>query len=295
MTVSVTIDLTEHTPDSVLPVDPEFADDYADAVRRGEIHASQRDVVFVGMARQIGDILPLTIERIERLGEQFRSWSAVVVENDSTDDTKDVLHAWQSRRTGRVVADCRDLGREHLHLFERARVERYAEYRNRYRDIAASRFRDADTVIALDLDAWGGWSDAGVLHSVAMLAEMPLAGAMASTSLYRAKTDGGVLCWGHYDLWALRLYGIRPRFEPWQPLWLPPPGAAPIRVVSAFGGLTMYKADAFFNATYASHDGDIEHVGFHRSMAEVGWHVYLNPASRTLMHWLHGIPIPGKE
>lgn len=295
MTVSVTIDLTEHTPDSVLPVDPEFAADYAETVARGAELAAGQEVVFVGMARQIGDILPLTIERLERLGSRFRGWRAVVVENDSTDDTKNVLRAWELRRPGQVVADCRDLGREHLHLFERLRVERYAEYRNRYRELAAARFREVDTVVALDLDPWGGWSDDGVMHSVAMLADLPLAGGMASTSLYRAKTDGGGLCWGHYDLWALRLYGTRPRFEPWQPLWLPPPGAAPIPVVSAFGGLTTYKADAFFASRYESVNGDIEHVGFHRDMADKGWRMFLNPASRTLMHWLHGIPIPGSD
>lgn len=292
---AVTVDLTEYTAESVLPVDPEFAEQYVSDVQRGAMQAERKRVVFVGMARQIGDILPLTIERLERLGSRFAEWQAVVVENDSTDETKDVLRAWALRRPEQVLVDCRDLGREHLHLFEPERVARYAEYRNRYKDLAREFAPDADFVIALDLDPWGGWSDDGVMHSVAMLGDRATAAGMASTSLYRAKTDGGALCWGHYDLWALRLYGTRPRFEPWQPLWLPPPGAAPIRLVSAFGGLMTYKAKAFHQGGYVSIDGDIEHVGFHRSLRALGWDIYLNPASRTLMHWLHGIPIPGRD
>jgi len=287
---AVTIRLDEFGPDSVLPVDEEFAEEFAVAVRDGREIASESSVVFVGMARQIADVLPVTIHRLEEIGACFRDWGAVVVENDSTDGTKDVLASWRDARSGRVVVDCRDLGRDHLHGFERLRVERYAEYRNRYREIAATSFPRADYVIAVDLDPWGGFSLDGVMHSLAMFGEHPHAGCMASTSLYRARTDSGKLTWAHYDLWALRMYGPRIRFEPWQPLWLPPPGAPPIRVVSAFGALATYRARPFYDAEYRSTDGDIEHVGLHLSMAASGWQCYLNPASRVVMHWLQGLP-----
>lgn len=286
---AVTIRLNEFPPDSVLPVDEEFADDYALDVQDGCEIAAESSVVFVGMARQIADVLPVTIHRLEEIGSRFRQWNAVVVENDSTDGTKGVLESWRDARAGGVIVDCRDLGREHLHGFERLRVERYAEYRNRYREIAANAFPRADYVIAVDLDPWGGFSLDGVMHSLAMFGELPEAACMASTSLYRARTDAGKLTWAHYDLWALRMYGPRPRFDPWQPLWLPPPGAKPIRVVSAFGALATYIARPFYEAQYRSIDGDIEHVGLHLSLADSGWQCYLNPASRVVMHWLQGL------
>lgn len=286
---AVTVQLDDYTPDVVLPVDKEFAIPYSRAVEAGAEIAARSRVVFCGMARQIGEMLPVTIARLEEIGSRFSAWSAVVVENDSTDSTKDVLRDWQRRSDGRVLADCRDLGREHLHGFENARVERYAEYRNRYLDLARLTYGDADFVVAVDLDAWGGYSSDGVMHSVYELSRNDQAGCMASTSLYRARTDSGELTWAHYDIWALRMYGAGVRFERWQPLWLPPPGAAPIPVVSAFGALATYRAEAFFNARYRSLHGDIEHVGFHLDMAGQGWGVYLNPASRVVMHWLHGL------
>jgi hypothetical protein len=286
---AVTVQLDDYTPDGVLPVDKEFTAEYSKAVEIGAEIASRSSVVFVGMARQIGEILPVTIARLERIGSRFSSWSAVVVENDSTDDTKEVLRDWQQRSNGRVLADCRDLGREHLHGFESTRVERYAEYRNRYLELAKAEFGEADYVVAVDMDPWGGYSSDGVMHSVYELSGNVQAGCMASTSIYRASTDSGKLTWAHYDLWALRIYGAAVRFEPWQPLWLPPPGASPIPVVSAFGALATYKAEAFFNARYRSIDGDIEHVGFHLDMASQGWGIFLNPASRVVMHWLNGL------
>lgn len=289
---TVSISLDDYSPEDVLPVDEEFAEDFAQAVKLGLDTAKHKRVVFVGMARSIAGILPTTIRRLEQIGGFFNAWKAVIVENDSNDDTKEVLAEWAAQRPGQVLADCRDLGYEHLHGFEALRVQRYAELRNRYRTLADEFAPEADYVIAVDLDAWGGYSTLGVLHSVAMFHELPNAACMASTSLYRAKTEAGKLVWGHYDLWALRHYGPRIRFEPWQPLWLPPPGARPIRVYSAFGALAMYRAEAFYETPYESVDGDIEHVGLHRNMQRDGWEIYLNPASRVVMHWLEGIELP---
>lgn len=285
MTALTTFDPNRNPPEVVLPVDDEFRDIHSTVCSEGRAIAVESHVVFVGMARDIDGILPLTIERIENIGGLFKRWSAVVVENDSRDDTKKVLKAWEAARGGQVVADCRDLGHERLSGFERDRVERYAELRTRYRDIARDRFPAADFVIAVDLDPWGGYCPMGVLNSVGWLARLPSAACMASTSLFEANTDAGVRVWAHYDQWAFREFGFRPRWSRHFPLWLPPPGSPPIRVFSAFGALAVYRPGPFFDHAPRSIGGDIEHVGLHRSMIEAGWEIYLNPSSRVVMHW----------
>ena len=286
MSETVTINLDEHTPGSVLPVEEGFADDYENDVVSGSNLAKQLDVVIVGMARNIGPILPHTIRRLEVIGERFNSWRAVVVENDSEDDTKDVLRGWAEARPGQVIADCRDLGREHLHGFERARVERYAEYRNRYREIAANTWPTAELTLAVDMDPWGGFSTDGIMSSVAWINRLPRAAAMASTSLFLAKTADGGTTWAHYDQWAFRQWSTAVRFDPYFLQWLPPVGVPPIRVVSAFGACCLYRNSDFYECPYESTDGDIEHVGLHKHIAERGGEIYLNPASRVVMHWL---------
>jgi len=284
---AVTVNVEEYTPDAVLPVEPEWQADYDKVVSRGRYLARMWDVVIVGQARNIGGILPHTIRRLEEIGSCFRSWSAVVVENDSIDNTKDVLQAWSASRPGQVVADCRDLGREHLHGFERARVERYAEYRNRSVDIAKERWPDAHLVLAVDLDPWGGYSLEGVMSSVYWIDEITGACGMASTSLYQAATSTGETMWAHYDQWAFRQWSWTPRWDRYFLQWLPPPGVDPIPVKSAFGACVLYNAPFLFDygCRWRSVDGDIEHVGLHRQMADVGGDMYLNPASRVVMHW----------
>lgn len=279
-----------HSPDDVLPPDEEFLEQFFGVSAEGKAVAAGASVCFVGMARDIAGVLPVSLTRLEEIGSLFSRWSAVVVENDSTDGTKDVLLGWEDRNLGNVIVDCRDLGLERLAGFEAARVERYAEYRTRYRDIALDHFGDVDYVIAVDLDPWGGWSQWGVLNGIGWMERLPKAAGMASVSLYEQEAvltngeRGIMLC--HYDQWAWRGAGWRHRWERHFPLWLPAPGSPPIRCNSAFGALCIYRAAPFFTHAPESVDGDIEHVGLHRKMADAGWEFYLNPAQRTLMHWI---------
>jgi hypothetical protein len=277
-----------HPPDKVLPVDPEFASLFTEVACEGAVVAAKSKVVLCGMARNIGHILPLSLQRIKRLSEFFAEWSFVCVENDSTDDTKKILQDFCEANPGRAVCDLRDLGRPHLRGFEPARVQAYAEYRNRYRELAQQQCPDADFVIPIDLDAWGGWSDHGVLNGIGWLNRIERAACMSSVSLFK---DSQLLlsdrvAWAHYDQWAFRWHGWRARLDPWFVFWLPPPGAHPLQVNSAFGGLAIYKADPFWAHEYASDDGDIEHVGLHRRMIDSGWGVFLNPGQRCVMQWV---------
>jgi hypothetical protein len=154
--------------------------------------------------------------------------------------------------------------------------------------------RDVDYVIVVDFDAWGGWSLAGVMNGISWHEQQKRAACMASTSLMQhAQIEvAGQRVWAHYDQWAFRLYGWSQRFEPWFALWIPPPGHPPIRVLSAFGGLAIYKREPWLDHTYSSDDGDIEHVGLHRRMIGSGWEIYLNPAQRCVMQW---VPDGGKH
>ena len=276
------------TPDKVLPVDHEFAAQYADVTCEGATIAARSKVVFVGMARQIGGILPMTLGRILDLSKHFKSTCVVIVENDSTDSTKEILSAFAAENPKTVVVDSQDLGRPHLRGFEPNRVQAYAEYRNRGRELAKEHFGDADYVIVVDLDAWGGWSAHGLINGIGWLDRIKDAACMASTSLFQHPGNfvDGKQAWCHYDQWAFRWHGWKARMEAWFTFWLPPPGAHPIRVLSAFGAAAIYKAEPFFACKYESVDGDIEHSGLHRNMIEKGWSVWLNPAQRTLMHWM---------
>ena len=279
-------EILAHSPDLMAPVENEWLQEFEHATLLGRQTAAQSSVVFVGMARSIESVLPFSIERIQEMGKLFRSWHAVVVENDSTDATKDILHAWQAADPARVRVSCTDYGRPHLHGWEAERVERYAQYRNEGRTMAQEIAPDANYVIVLDLDAWGGYSQDGVLNSIYWLETILTAGAMASVSLFQIQDQLGTLHTCHYDQFAFRWESWTHRIREWFTRWIPPIGSPPMLVKSAFGGLCVYKAAPFFASHYFSHQGDIEHAGLHKSLKANGYEVFLNSASRVTMHWI---------
>ena len=280
-------EILAHAPDLMAPVEEEWLQEFNEATLLGRQAAANSSVVFVGMARSIESVLPFSIERIKEMGKLFRSWHAVVVENDSNDGTKDILHAWQASDPARVRVSCTDYGdRPHLHGWEPERVERYAQYRNECRTMAQEIAPDADYVIVLDLDAWGGYSQDGVLNSIYWLERILTAGAMASVSLFEIKDQLGTLHLCHYDQYAFRWESWTHRIREWFTRWIPPIGSPPMLVKSAFGGLCVYKGAPFYASHYFSHEGDIEHAGLHKSLKANGYDVFLNSSSRVTMHWI---------
>jgi hypothetical protein len=277
-----TVCLDDYTPDSVAPPDSEFALEYEALEAAGRQRAKRGNVVFAACARNCGPVLKANLWRIEQMGAQFREWAAVIVENDSTDGTKQILDEWAAADSHRHVIHC-DNGRPHLHGFERERMEALAEYRNLYLDRIRDLYPYADFVVVLDLDVWGGYG--GLMTSVAHATAKR--GAYASVSMFQMPY-GDQLRWFHYDQFAFRWHGWERRFGEWFPHWLPPAGAEPIPVKSAFGGMTLYRGSVLLGRQaprYLSRDGDCEHVGLHWEMSGCGEQVYLNPSQRVIVQW----------
>jgi len=281
--VTLTVNLEDHTPESVAPPDPVWANDYEVSLSDGRLHARDSTVVFAGCARNCGPVLRANLWRIEQMGAAFADWAAVIVENDSTDGTKECLDEWAMMPGGLRTIVHLDNGRPRLHGFEPERMQAMAEYRNAYLHVIRDQHPRADYVVVLDLDIWGGYG--GLLAGISELANNPAAAGMASVSLFQARVQGGDLHWLHYDQFAFRWFDWSRRLDSWFPAWLPPVGAPPLRVKSAFGGMAVYEASRLLACEYTAVDGDCEHVGLHRQMEDRGGRVYLNPSQRVIVSW----------
>lgn len=277
-----------YSPDEVLPVNDEWRDLYDEMLCNGEAVARRSHVTICGMARNIAGILPVTFARLGEITNNFGDFGVVIVENDSTDDTKAILKRFESQNPGRVLCFTNDFDWPHLHGFEPERVERYAMLRNTYREAVFQHFPHTDLILAVDLDCWGGWSTEGLLNGVGWMKQYKDAACMASTSLYQGVIVSDQVTFGHYDTWALRVHGWDELLLPWKTAWLPPPGSPPVELYSAFGAAAWYRPEALKEVEYASINGDIEHAGLHRRMIDNGWKIYLNPAQRSLMSWQAG-------
>jgi hypothetical protein len=277
----------EHYPDAALPIDAEFAQLYVERVGEGALLASKTRVAIVGLARNLGNLFSVTRQRVCDTADLFDLSTIIVVENDSTDGTDENVRSWAVDDPKRVIVQTTKTGRPQLRGFEPERMQAMAEYRARCQELVREHCPGVDYVIVLDMDAWGGWSNYGILNGISWLKRLG-AGCMASTSLFKHNgiQVSGVSQWCHYDQFAFRMYGYGMRMETWFPFWLPPAGSYPIDVFSAFGGLAIYQTAAYLQGEYSSPDGDCEHVHFHKSMSSKGWSIHLNPAQRCVMSWL---------
>ena len=273
-----------------------FAADYRRMVLRGRQLLAESDVAIVGLARNCARQLEANLDRVRDLGQHAGRWRLHVETNDNEDDTEAVLRTFCEAHHEASYRS-QSLGRGHYGSeFAGRRTQALAEYRTACQEWVRQECRHVDLVVVVDLDSWGGWSPDGVFHAAAALDEMNDAYGMASVSLVQMRATGQkpdgtvepVLGWFHYDAWALRLNSYWDDYTHgqggWKHHWLPPVGSPPVPVCSAFGGMALYRAWEYLQGTY---DGsDCEHVPFHRTIAEHGSRLYLNPAMRTLMHWV---------
>ncbi len=269
-------DIEAHRPDVLLPPDEEFAEQYAEAVRVGREIAAERTVTLVAICRNAMPWLPQTLGFVEETGAMFRSWSAFIFENDSEDETKDVLAAWTDGTQRQVSLNVNH--RPHLsHTIATERTVALAEYRTQCQ-WWVRHGEPCDYVVVFDSDAWGGWSVDGVATSIAHMENDESWYGLASYSW--AEHSGHAI---HYDAFAARQNHWRRRDQTWFHHWHPPVGSPPVEMRSAFGQLAVYDAREYLRGTYGG--DDCEHVVLHRSIQRPGWRFGLNPSSRCVSYW----------
>ena len=248
-------------------------DDYHARVAIGKTRMKNARVVICGLARNIVNYLPSTIQQIEQLANQFKDYRVVIYENDSIDNTQQKLLDW-SRENSKVEILSEQLD-DPINPMMRcpSRGHRMARYRNIYRQHLADHYQNYDYGIVVDTDLPGGWSISGIANSFGHNQW----DFMASNGIIRKQ------CLLHqkefqYDAWAFR------QRESYRPLstkyvnhlsWNR--GEPLVAVSSAFGGMGIYRIPAMVECEYRG--GDCEHVALHRQMREQGMgRLFLNPS-----------------
>lgn len=248
--------------------------DYRAACRQGYAVMARSRVAITGLARNVRAILPTTIRRLENLACCFADHRMIVYENDSADDTRSQLLAW-ARTNRRVRVMCEQPG-DPVNPATRClhRAARMARYRGRCQELVLSECSRFDAVIVVDLDIRGGWSTDGIAHTFGQR-DWDFVG--ANGLIYR-RHGLRMNTVRQYDTWALR---FDERLVPLQPAvaggLVYRRGAALVPVTSCFGGLGVYRMQAYAAGRYA--DDDLEHATFHRSLLARGHRrLFLNPS-----------------
>ena len=241
-------------------------------VKEGYKRMEKSRAVICGLARTLGDKLDNTIELVEATGQKFSDYGVVIFENDSADDTAAKLKEWASL-SPRVDVHSQKLGTKHWPATrELGRMADLAAYRNHCRKRALELFADYDYVIVADTDLFG-WSIDGIANSIGHN-DWDF---MGSVSWAKGKLGN----WVHYDVWAFRNPDYMPLTARQVNPWLPRLGDPVVPVKSCFGGLGVYRMDAYKSACYAG--TDCEHVCLHQGMAQAGFdRQFINPSQITI-------------
>lgn len=275
--------------ESLWPSSSGYAGRFEMMTRIGIEAARSRSICVVGIARNACPYIKTTLETVKSLAPHFGSLRMFVYENDSTDGTDAALDDFASAHQWLEVQHD-TLGAPDARGFEKERTERLARCRNVCFDWVKSNASETDWTIVLDMDPHGGFDAAGVFNSIGCLASEThgykgrRAGAMAAYSLYAVVGRDGERRVAHYDAWAARpLCWWEDRREStggmaWFSTFMPPVGAPPMPMNSAFGGLCVYYTPAFLSGGYSGED--CEHVPHHRRMQQAGWQLYLNPGCK---------------
>ena len=281
MTFRLSSSMTVRRPEDFWGID--YVDSYKEHVEYGRVEARRQKLAIVSICRNAMPYLRNTLSLVDELAGLWRDCSMYVYENDSTDETAAVLDDFAIRQWVTIEHDT--LGGEDSRGFEPERTVRLAKCRTRCQDWVRKSAADANYVMVLDTDPHGGFSVDGVLNSLGWFCQMlgesyhrREPGAMASHSLFVRKEQGGFGV-AAYDSWAARLNFWEDRREhQWFHMLIPPVGSDPIPMNSAFGGLCLYRREAYLAGVYEG--GDCEHVFHHRAMQRAGYQLFLNPSSR---------------
>ena len=241
----------------------------------------EKTITFAAPVRNCGSALRSGIELASKLGEYFKDYKIAIFENDSIDDTKNILREIQKDQ--RIIVIQRD-GLDDVFPF---RTERISFARNSLFEQVKK--NDSDYFCTMDLDGVIGenFSFDGFLSNFAH--------DDCWDAVFPANTDK------YYDIWTLRHEGIcagdyERQMNAMDPIfsneiiydaclnnlqtmdfrklkgWL--------QVSSAFGGMGIYKTEKFVHSSYFGVKDGYEvsdHVAFHLKAVESGAMLYINP------------------
>jgi glycosyltransferase involved in cell wall biosynthesis len=253
-----------------------------------EIKNTKRSAVIVGCARNCEPFLPTVLQNVTTIATLYSQAAFVLVENDSTDNTREILQKWLNKRGCSHLICLNELA-----AHETRRTARLAIARNSYMEVVlqSRNLAQFDHLIVIDFDD----ANANVISVESLMA--------AIRFLDSAKQNAAVFAnqLPYYDIWALR-HDVWCPENCWReienrPAYLArhraveryvkrrqvniPPNTPAVAVRSAFGGLGIYKLDFVRAARYVGllPDGSeiCEHVAFNEAIVRAGGVLYIFP------------------
>lgn len=260
--------------------------------------AKKENAIICGIVRNCAVELLNNIPTVEQLMANFADYRIVVFENNSIDNTKQVLLEW-AKSNPKVIVSVNDFDESayrkipvpkgYLPFFSLARIQKYTDYRNMLLDAVDDLGFESDYLIMTDLDVARIDVD-GVMSSFVKDMEWD---AITANGYSRSIT----LRHRYHDTYALCEYGQENIPQDFETIMsnrikyaILRKGMPFVPVFSAYGGLAIFKTQAIKGLHYKVIDNNnggvqvrCEHFSLFSQMADRGHDkVYINPGMEVL-------------
>lgn len=267
----------------------DLIDIYKNKIDEGKKLWTDKKVVVCGLARNCECKIDNCMDKIKKLVKYFSEYKIIVFENNSIDNTKEKLNNYSD-----IINIGKDDSEDFLSGFSEKRIARLSRYRNSIQDYIKNKYSNYDYVIVIDFDITD-WAIDGIMTSLAWDKDFDVMGSFSQVYYPTLQSEDG---WVHYDRWAFKFHSWTEEWSEnqntdmtWFWYWKPPIGAKPIPCLSVFGGLAIYKMEAYLSGTYGykhPHQNQdkitVEHCQFHYSLHKNGYNkIYLNPSQRCII------------
>jgi len=267
----------------------DLLDDYNKKIQEGKILWKEKRVVVCGLARNCKDQIDKHIDLINRLGKYFKEYKIVIFENNSDDGTREKISSY-----GEIDLIGNNDGADFSSGYEESRIQRLANYRSQVQNYIKNNYSDYDHVIIIDFDI-KLWSIDGILTSLTWDKNFDVMGSVSLKYEPKLGSEDGFI---HYDRWAFKFHTWQEEWSTrqetdmtWFWYWKPPIGAKPIECLSVFGGLAIYKMNAYLSGEYGykhpielNSINTVEHAQFHYTLHKNRYNkIYLNPSQRCII------------
>jgi len=270
-----------YTPESYT-IPENLKDKHEKAVKNGFQISKNKRIVFTALLRDKEDRIPDIKRKVERMGKMFNDYRVLIVENDSSDNTRNLLLRWAKENPKVKILGCGynankcsiPIGKQKTdgHHVDRARIDKMSILRNIYLDEIQNNYSDYDYAIIWDLDSIGSVFLDGVAHSMDYLENNKDADVVCAYGIYN---------WGlftlYYDTFAHQNKGetfhidMKAAHDLRKGVWEVKynRGEEPVEVDSCFSGFSIYRVDSLFdNRHELAPDNNIEceHVVLNRKI-----------------------------
>lgn len=283
---------------------PLFFGEFVEQVSRARERCEHETIVFLGLLRNNGGkSLDFWRSWIELLGSHFKDYKAIFVENDSGDNTREILLK-ENRRNSKFMVYCPfqdEWNGDECNLgivSSKTKKDKETDLYNRLKVLTMIREQAVQKMLSsfqfeylviLDWDLHGDLSPEGFFHAMGILQTKKEIDAVCVNSFTKnPKTKGG---WKIYDTFPLfpphqcrEIYRNKKQLDKrvekkYHSIFKD--SLYPVPIHSAFGGMTIYKSSSLKqkNAHYQTGSCAVqcEHTSFHQNLHLVldPWFVFL--------------------